>query len=144
MERYKTFAEFWPFYVSQHLNRTNRRMHFAGTSIVVFLIAHLLWMLGVVLFEASVRGFFFSIIFPVTAAEHVGVALLGGYGFAWAGHFFFEKNKPATFRYPLWSLRGDLKLYGLMWQRKMDEEMRRLRDLYLIGHDNCECRNVYK
>ena len=52
-------------------------------------------------------------------------ALIVAYGFAWIGHFFIEGNKPATFRHPLWSVRGDLKMYGLMWQGRMLDEIRR-------------------
>ncbi len=88
--RYRTFEEFYPFYLREHANSTCRRLHFAGSSIVLLLLATamvtgelaLLWLLPVV-----------------------------GYGFAWAGHFFFEHNRPATFKYPLFSLMGDWVMF---------------------------------
>jgi len=89
-KRFATFAEFYPFYLSEHSNRTCRRLHFAGTSlalgcvIVAFATGNLWWAAG---------------------------ALLSGYGFAWIGHYFFEHNRPATFAYPLYSFRGDFVMY---------------------------------
>ncbi len=88
--RYTTFKEFYPFYLREHANSTCRRLHFAGSSIVLLLLATaivtgelaLLWLLPVV-----------------------------GYGFAWVGHFFFEHNRPATFKYPLFSLMGDWVMF---------------------------------
>ena len=88
--RYRTFKEFYPFYLQEHANPTCRRLHFAGSSIVLLLLAmvvvtgelQLLWLLPVV-----------------------------GYGFAWVGHFFFEHNRPATFKYPLFSLMGDWVMF---------------------------------
>lgn len=89
-KRYQTFTEFYPFYLNEHRNLTCRRLHFLGSSIVIALIVaalvtqqwNLLWLLPVV-----------------------------GYGFAWAGHFFFEHNRPATFKYPLFSLMGDWVMF---------------------------------
>ena len=89
MQEYKTFEEFYPFYLSQHANQTNRRLHVIGT-----LIAVLLLLIAIVI--GGVGNF---LIVPIV-----------GYGFAWVGHFIFEKNKPATFKYPLMSFRGDLRL----------------------------------
>jgi hypothetical protein len=88
--RFRTFGEFYPFYLSEHSNRTSRRLHFAGTSIAAVLVAtalvtHLWWL--------------------------AGLALLQGYAFAWVGHFFFEHNKPATFTYPWLSFMGDWRLW---------------------------------
>jgi hypothetical protein len=88
--RYRTFKEFYPFYLQEHSNSTCRRLHFAGSTIVLLLVAlvmvtgelALLWLLPVV-----------------------------GYGFAWVGHFFFEHNRPATFKYPLFSLLGDWVMF---------------------------------
>lgn len=88
--RYKTLAEFYPFYLSQHENATCRRLHFVGTSCLIGIAAasvatgnaKLLWALPVV-----------------------------GYGFAWVGHFFYEHNKPATFKQPLFSLACDFIMY---------------------------------
>jgi hypothetical protein len=89
-KQFRTFSEFYPFYLSEHANRTSRRLHFAGTSVaLVLLIAAIVtqkWWLA-------------------------AVALVQGYAFAWVGHFFFERNKPATFRYPGFSLMGDWRLW---------------------------------
>ena len=91
-KRFRSFAEFYPYYLSEHLNPTCRKLHFAGTSLVlaiaVAMIATQQWWLGWLL--------------PIA-----------GYGFAWVGHFAFEKNRPATFTYPRWSLAGDFVMY---WQ----------------------------
>jgi hypothetical protein len=86
----KTYPEFYRFYLSEHRNRTCRMLHFIGTALV-FLIA-------VIAVYTGVSSFWFII--PVV-----------GYGFAWVGHFYFERNKPATFTYPLWSLYSDFKMF---------------------------------
>ncbi len=85
-----SFGQFYPYYLSEHADRTCRRLHFVGTSLVIatgvgaLLSGHyaLLWLLPVL-----------------------------GYGFAWVGHFYFEKNRPATFKYPFYSLAGDFVMY---------------------------------
>jgi hypothetical protein len=90
MQRFKSFSEFYPFYLSEHRNRTSRLLHFIGTSL------------------------FFGLFFAALLFHDWRLLLLcpvAGYSFAWLGHFFFEKNKPATFKYPLWSLMADFKLY---------------------------------
>ena len=106
MGRPQSFEEFWPIYVSQHRDRTSRRLHFVGTTIAMGCVA---------------------------AAPFYPAALLAvpvaGYGFAWAGHYIFEKNKPATFRGKkeiLWSLRGDLRMWTKMLTGVMDAEIDRL------------------
>lgn len=104
MRTYKNFEQFWPYYVSQHLNKTNRQMHFVGTTLA---------------FVCVVLALYQSVWF-------LAAVPLVGYGFAWFGHWWFEKNKPATFSHPLWSLRGDWQMYGLMWRRCMDNEVRYL------------------
>ena len=86
---FKTYEEFWPYYLSQHANPVNRLLHFVGTSCA----------LGSIVLAALVSWRF------------VLAAPVAGYGFAWAGHFFFETNRPATFSYPLWSLRADLQMW---------------------------------
>jgi hypothetical protein len=87
---YRTFREFYPFYLSEHANRTSRRLHFAGTSIaVVLLIAAALLRTGWLILAALVQG----------------------YALAWVGHFFFEHNKPATFKFPRFSLMGDWRMW---------------------------------
>lgn len=89
-DRYRTFAEFYPFYLGEHSNRTSRRLHVLGTSIgALLLVAALL----------------------LANAWLVLAGLIQGYAFAWVGHFFFEHNKPATFQYPLFSFMGDWRLW---------------------------------
>jgi hypothetical protein len=94
----KSFAEFWPFYLKEHSNPTNRRLHFTGTFLV-----HLI------------------LIFAVVTQQWVLLWILPfmGYGFAWVGHFLIEKNRPATFKHPLWSLMGDFKMFYLMLLGKL-------------------------
>lgn len=89
-KRFARFRDFYPYYLSEHRDRTCRRLHFIGTTLVLCCLAAAIgswnawWLLGM----------------P-----------LAGYGFAWAGHFFFEHNRPATFRYPLYSFMGDWVMY---------------------------------
>ena len=90
MSRFASFREFYPFYLNEHSNRTSRRLHFIGSCGVLALLA---WAIA----ERN--------------AWWLLAALFCGYGFAWVGHFFFEKNRPATFKYPLWSLMGDFRLF---------------------------------
>ena len=85
-ERYRSFAEFYPFYVSEHSNPTCRRIHVVGSGLAL---------LALVAGVATLNPWWLLAV-PVI-----------GYGFAWVGHFFFQKNRPATFKYPLWSLMGD-------------------------------------
>ena len=103
--RFKTFAEFWPFYVSEHGLPLTRKLHFIGTSTIIPLIA-LAW------FSSP----WFLLAVPFSA-----------YGFAWAAHFFVEHNRPATFTYPVWSLIGDFKMFGLMCAGRMHNEVERCR-----------------
>jgi len=85
---YKSFKEFYPFYLSEHMNPKCRFFHFFGTLVVI----------GIVL--NSINNIKLLILAPIC-----------GYGFAWIGHFFFEKNKPATFTYPIYSFIGDWVLF---------------------------------
>jgi len=87
---YRNFHEFYPFYLSEHLNPINRKLHFIGATTVLILTSYIL-----------LTGSWW--LFPLN--------LLFGYGFSWIGHFFFERNKPATFQYPLYSLRGDFTMW---------------------------------
>jgi hypothetical protein len=86
---FRSFGEFYPFYISEHRNRTSRRLHVTGTGLVIL---------------CAVAGVLFN---PWLL---IAVPFLG-YGFAWAGHYFFERNRPATFTYPLWSLMGDFRMF---------------------------------
>lgn len=96
--RYRSFAEFYPFYLSQHENRLCRRAHFIGSSSSLAALAQ---------FGASLDPWWLLF------------ALLSGYGAAWVGHFFFEKNRPATFTYPLYSFMGDWVMYWKMLTGKL-------------------------
>lgn len=87
---FQSFAEFYPYYLQEHSSAVCRRLHFVGTSCVLLLLGYVLVSQNVVWLWA----------FPVI-----------GYGFAWVGHFFFEKNRPATFKHPLYSLAGDFVMY---------------------------------
>lgn len=97
-----TLEEFWPFYVSQHLNPVNRRLHFYGTSIALLLGAAAAAAKSAPLFAAGAAA---------------------AYGCAWVGHFFHEKNRPATFTYPILSLRADARMYWLTLRGEMDAEI---------------------
>jgi hypothetical protein len=90
--RYTRFSEFYPYYLTQHANRMCRRTHFIGSSLALGALA-----------QGLVSG----------NAWWCVAALLGGYGGAWIGHFFYEKNRPASFTQPLFSLRADWVMY---WQ----------------------------
>ena len=87
---FKSFADFYPFYLREHSNLMCRKLHFVGTAAVISLLLL----------------FFFTgnpailILLPVL-----------GYGFAWVGHFVFEKNRPATFKHPFYSLLGDFRMF---------------------------------
>lgn len=89
--RFQTFSSFYPFYLGEHANPVCRRLHFVGSMLIILLIVAVaagllrpLWLLGIPLI---------------------------GYGFAWVGHFVFEKNRPATFKHPLYSLAGDWVMF---------------------------------
>jgi hypothetical protein len=107
----ESFEEFWPYYVAQHRHPVNRGLHFVGTTLVLACLG--LAVLGSPLWLLAMP--------------------LAGYGFAWIGHFVFEHNKPATFTYPLWSLRGDLRMYRLLWLGRMSPEIRRAAERFPAG-----------
>jgi hypothetical protein len=88
--KYKTLKEFYPYYLTEHQNFASRVLHFIGSGLA------LLCLLTALLFH----NFWFFLAIPAV-----------GYGFAWMGHLFFEKNKPATFEYPLFSLASDFMLF---------------------------------
>lgn len=97
-KKYTTFREFYPFYLSQHVNRTCRVLHFVGTWLIVGILAAM---------------------FLTRAWQLAWLIPLVGYGFAWVGHFFFEKNRPATFTYPLYSLMGDWVMWWQLLTRRI-------------------------
>lgn len=104
-EKFRSFAEFWPFYVGEHRSRLSRRLHVTGTSSAFVFLA---------LAAVFEQPWF------------ILCALVSGYALAWVGHFFVEHNRPATFKHPLWSLMGDFKMFALTMNGKMDAEIARL------------------
>ncbi len=103
-DRVESFAEFWLFYVRQHSRAATRRIHVLGTTLALLF-------LGAALLLGQWR---WLLLVP-----------LSGYGLAWLSHFFIEENRPATFKHPLWALRGDLKMWALTFTGQMAEEVRR-------------------
>lgn len=111
-ERIQTYSEFWDFYVQEHSQPLTRRLHFIGTSFGLIVLAWLIW-----------RGTWYY--FPL--------CLVIGYAFAWGAHFGVEKNKPATFQYPLWSFISDYKMMWYMLTGRMNAEVRRINGENLQG-----------
>lgn len=91
MSEFRSFRDFYPFYLAEHANRTCRRLHFIGSCLVLAVV---------------------GIAIVVRDARWLWLAPLVGYGFAWVGHFAFEKNRPATFKHPLYSLAGDWVMFA--------------------------------
>lgn len=97
-QSFQTFAEFYPFYLGEHSDHNCRRMHFLGSSLGLLCLAMLLW---------------------TGKPQYLLYGLLSGYACAWIGHFVFEKNKPASFKRPLYSFMGDWVMYKDMWLGKV-------------------------
>ena len=103
--RFASFDEFWPYYVREHGRAGTRALHFLGTTIALLC-----------LIAAAV----------LRTAWPLALAPVAGYGFAWIGHLLVEHNRPASFRHPLWSLRGDLRMFAWTLTGRMGRELRRL------------------
>ena len=101
----QSFEEFWPYYVAEHSKPATRAMHFIGTATALACIAVL---------AVNQKWWWLPL------------ALVPGYAAAWVGHFLIERNRPATFKYPLWSFIADQKMFGLMLTGKMNDEIARL------------------
>ncbi|MCB9678806.1 MAG: DUF962 domain-containing protein [Alphaproteobacteria bacterium] len=99
--RYESFEEFWPYYLSEHRNPVCRGLHYVGTSTGIAVLG-----LGILTLNP----------FALPAA------LVTGYGGAWVGHFIIEKNRPATFKYPGFSLRGDFRMLKLKLTGKLHDD----------------------
>ncbi|MBP0492381.1 DUF962 domain-containing protein [Roseomonas indoligenes] len=103
-QRIATYAEFWPYYLREHADPVTRRVHVLGT------------VLGAGLFLVGL----------LTGRWWLMLAgVVSGYLFAWVSHMTIERNRPATFTYPLWSLGSDLRMAGLYLTGRLDEELRR-------------------
>ncbi len=101
-DRIKSFEEFWPFYVREHSLLSTRIMHFVGTTLAFVVIGAAI----------AMQMWWLLLLAPVA-----------GYGMAWISHFGIEKNKPASFKYPLWSFIADMKLWALMATGRMGAEV---------------------
>lgn len=101
----QNYAEFWDFYIREHSKPLTRWFHFIGTLLATALFVWFIW-----------RGTWYYFL----------VSFVVGYGFAWISHFFIEKNKPATFQYPIWSFASDYKMMFLMIVGKMNKEVERV------------------
>lgn len=99
-----TYAEFWPYYLEEHRKSTTRNLHYFGTTLgiamVVIAVATQTWWL-------------------------LAVAVVSGYLFAWIGHFFVEKNRPATFTYPLWSFVSDFRMLWRWMTGRLSADFKR-------------------
>ena len=102
-KQYKTFKSFYPYYLSEHSSKTNRILHFCGTALL----------LSVLFFGIISSNYKWLIAIPFL-----------GYGFAWVGHFFIEKNKPATFTYPLFSLGADFVMFWHMLTGQIERKLK--------------------
>ena len=100
--RYQDFAAFWPFYLREHAKFQTRVFHYIGSALALIVLA------GVILTQT----WWAVILVPVS-----------GYFFAWVSHAFVERNKPATFTYPLWSLIGDYRMFFLAMMGKLKPEL---------------------
>lgn len=116
-DRFRTFEEFWPYYVSQHAKPLTRWFHFVGTGMA----------LGCLATFAATRKLRF-----------IPMGLVMGYGPAWVSHFFIENNRPATFTYPLWSLQADFKMFEMMLTGRMDAEVERVLREYQSSAEHAE------
>ena len=102
MTRYTSFREFWPHYLREHKRPATRRLHYAGTALVLAFAAAAL----------AIGDWRLLVAVP-----------LAGYGFAWASHATVERNRPATFTYPLWSLAADFRMAWLWATGRLDPEL---------------------
>lgn len=104
-QTFNSFDEFWPYYLRAHSSPATRGFHYAGNAAALIV---------------SIGGLVFY--------NHLGALMIGigfGYLLAWIGHFFFEKNRPATFGNPLWSLMGDVRMFGLWLSGRLAPELKR-------------------
>jgi hypothetical protein len=103
MSAFRSFGDFWPHYLREHARPATRLIHVAGTSLVII----------IGLAALALRSWWLFAAMPVA-----------GYGFAWASHFAVERNRPATFTHPLWSLRADFRMWRLWLTGGLGAELR--------------------
>ncbi len=99
-----SFRDFWPYYLREHAKPATRALHYAGTTLVV----------GIAIYALVTGSWLLFAVLP-----------MAGYGFAWVAHFAVEKNRPATFTYPLWSLAGDFKMWWMWLTGRLGPELDR-------------------
>lgn len=148
-ERIQSYDEFWPYYLAEHKSPVSRRLHFVGTSAwflslaggavtnplgFPFAMAGFGWLMRRALKRGesrspSARHLAGMVVLPTLAAPFTYPAgVVTAYGCAWIGHFVFEKNRPATFKYPIWSLVSDFKMWshmarGRLWKGDPNAEL---------------------
>jgi hypothetical protein len=105
MSGFRSFSEFYPYYLSEHQNPVCRLLHYIGSTLVLLILATL-----------AVTGLW----------SYWWLMLLAGYGFAWLGHFKFEHNKPATFKYPFYSLAADWVMYKDFLTGQLEKKLQQL------------------
>lgn len=108
-KRFNSLREFYPFYLTEHSNRVCRTLHFVGTGLVITL--------GII--GITTQNWKFFVMMPIA-----------GYGFAWVGHFFFEKNKPAAFANPFYSLASDFIMFWHIISFQLPKKMEQSKKLY--------------
>ena len=104
--RFQTYAEFWPYYLGEHQSPVCRALHYVGSANGLYCLAMLIWTLNPWFLLAG---------------------LVGGYGMAWIGHFFIEKNRLATFTYPLWSFISDYRMFFAFLVGRLGGELERFK-----------------
>jgi hypothetical protein len=105
MSGFRSFSEFYPYYLSEHKDPVCRRLHYTGSTLVLAIL--------VTLAVTGLWGYWW-------------LMLLAGYGFAWVGHFKFEHNKPATFKYPFYSLAADWVMYKDFLTGQLEQKLQKL------------------
>jgi len=101
---YRSFSEFWPHYLREHSKPTTRALHYAGTTLVIV----------IAIFAVAAARWWWLLALPIA-----------GYGLAWLAHFRVERNRPATFTYPLWSLAADFRMWWLWLTGRLAPELER-------------------
>lgn len=147
----QSYAEFWPFYLREHRNAKARTLHYLGSTAAILAFVYLLasgrmapalvplplgfalgWLVTRVwrVVPAHDAGFVLTVLLYLFEAAVLRDAVLllplvAGYGFAWVAHFLVEKNRPATFTYPFWSIVSDFRMYGLWLSGRLEPNLKR-------------------